>query len=116
MVRKNRFIPHYSEDELAALQLDGIRWTIAHALAGGPQYRAKLGDIRPEDIRTLDDVQKLPFTTTDDLREGYPLPLLSVPERDVARVHASSAPRQTENSGLHPQGHRHLRPADGPLF
>ena len=90
MVRKNRFIPHYSEDELAALQLDGIRWTIAHALAGGPQYRAKLGDIRPEDIRTLDDVQKLPFTTTDDLREGYPLPLLSVPERDVARVHASS--------------------------
>ena len=33
MVRKNRFIPHYSEDELAALQLDGIRWTIAHALA-----------------------------------------------------------------------------------
>lgn len=117
MVRKNRFIPHYSEDELAALQLDGIRWTIAHALAGGPQYRAKLGDIRPEDIRTLDDVQKLPFTTTDDLREGYPLPLLSVPRAGRgARARLVRHHGQTENSGLHPQGHRHLRPADGPLF
>ena len=90
MAHQNRFIPRYSEDELTKRQLDGVRWTLAHALAGSPQYRAKLGDIRPEDIHTLDDVQKLPFTTTDDLREGYPLPLLSVPERDILRIHASS--------------------------
>ncbi|MCH5277256.1 MAG: phenylacetate--CoA ligase [Desulfovibrionaceae bacterium] len=90
MVNKNRFIPQYSEDELARRQLEGVRWTIGHALAGSPQYRAKLGDIRPEDIRSLDDVRKLPFTTTDDLREGYPLPLLSVPEHDILRIHASS--------------------------
>lgn len=90
MAHQNRFIPQYSEDELTKRQLDGVRWTLAHALAGSPQYRAKLGDIRPEDIRSLDDVRKLPFTTTDDLREGYPLPLLSVPEHDILRIHASS--------------------------
>lgn len=85
-----RFIPHYSPDELEERQLEGVRWTLAHALAGSPQYRAKLGDVRPEDIRTLDDVRKLPFTTTEDLRAGYPLPLLSVPESEVLRIHASS--------------------------
>lgn len=90
MVHQNRFLPNHSADELAALQLAGIRWTVDHALKGSPQYRAKLGDIRAEDIRTLDDIRKLPFTTTDDLRAGYPLPLLSVPEQDVVRVHASS--------------------------
>lgn len=90
MTTQERFLPRYSADELAALQLDGVRRTIAHALKGSPQYRAKLGDIRPDDIRTLDDVRRLPFTTADDLRAGYPFPLLSVPERDILRVHASS--------------------------
>ncbi len=86
----HRFLPTFSADELAAIQLDGVRRTLARALEGSPQYRAKLGDIAPDDIRTLDDVRKLPFTTTEDLRDGYPLPLLSVPERDVVRIHASS--------------------------
>ncbi len=70
-------------------QLAGIRWTIGQAL-NSSQYKAKLGDIRPEDIKTLDDIQKLPFTTADDLKDGYPLPLLSVPEEKVVRIHASS--------------------------
>lgn len=46
--------------------------------------------IGPEDIRALHDLEKLPFTTTDDLRGGYPFPLLSVPVEDVVRIHASS--------------------------
>ena len=80
-----RFIPCYSPGELEERQLAGVRWTLAHALTGSPQYRAKLGDAHPGDIRTLDDVRKLPFTTTEDLRAGYPLPLLSVPDTASAR-------------------------------
>ena len=87
-----RFLPHLPADLLAGQQLAGIRWTVDHAMHS-PQYRAKLhaaGIARGADIRSLDDVRRLPFSSVDDLREGYPLPLLSVPERDVVRVHASS--------------------------
>ncbi|MFW5735128.1 MAG: phenylacetate--CoA ligase family protein, partial [Oceanidesulfovibrio sp.] len=57
-----------------------------------PHYRAKLdaAGVEPGDIRSLDDLTKLPFSTVDDLRDGYPLPLLSVAEDEVVRIHASS--------------------------
>ncbi len=90
MPQKARFIPEFAPDQIPALQLEGVRWTIRHALAGSPQYRAKLGGLDPRDIKSLDDLRHVPFTTADDLREGYPLPLLSVPERDILRIHASS--------------------------
>lgn len=87
-----RFIPQYTPDHLRALQEDGLRWTVLHAYARSPQYRKKFKDagIDPTAIRNLDDLQYLPFTTAEDLRTGYPLPLLSVSEADVVRVHASS--------------------------
>lgn len=87
-----RFIPEYSPAQIQHLQADGLRWTVLHAFARSPQYRArfKAASIDPCAIQSLDDLRHLPFTTTDDLREGYPLPLLSVPEADVVRVHASS--------------------------
>ncbi|MDR2726533.1 MAG: phenylacetate--CoA ligase, partial [Deltaproteobacteria bacterium] len=87
-----RFLPHLPAERLAELQLTGIRWTVDHAMHS-PQYRAKLqavGIHAGADIRNLDDVRRLPFSSAADLCEGYPLPLLSVPERDVVRVHASS--------------------------
>lgn len=89
--RERRFIPDISEDEIAGIQLKGLRWTVAHA-RNSPQYRKKLDSrgVGAEDIRSVDDVALLPFTDVDDLREGYPLPLLCVPEKDIARVHASS--------------------------
>lgn len=90
MPTQQSFLPTYSADEFAAISLEGIRWTVGHALRGSAQYREKLKGICAEDIKCLDDIRKLPFTTTDDLRQGYPLPLLSVPERDIARIHASS--------------------------
>ena len=57
-----------------------------------PQYRAKLEacGLKPDDITSLDDLRRLPTCDVEDLREGYPLPLLCVPQRDVARIHASS--------------------------
>lgn len=79
-------------DEIAALQLARLQQTVRHAYANVPLYTRKLEEagVRPEDIRTLDDVQLLPFTTKEDLRETYPFGMFAVPMSDVARIHASS--------------------------
>ncbi|WP_375140916.1 phenylacetate--CoA ligase PaaK [Microbacterium sp. PAMC22086] len=79
-------------DEIAALQLARLQQTVRHAHANVPLYTRKLDEagVRPEDIRTLDDVQLLPFTTKEDLRETYPFGMFAVPMSDVARIHASS--------------------------
>ena len=87
--RAYRFIPTLNEQTLEEQQLVGVRWTLQQA-QHSPQYRAKLAGIAPDDIRSMEDVRRLPFTTVEDLRAGYPLPLLSVPEREVVRIHASS--------------------------
>ncbi|MBN1664998.1 MAG: phenylacetate--CoA ligase [Deltaproteobacteria bacterium] len=81
-----------TKDDLAALQLAGLKWTVNHAYAGSEFYRNKLAEagIRPDDIKTLDDLKRLPFTTSQDLQENYPYPLISVPFEDVVRMHASS--------------------------
>ncbi len=86
------FIPRLTNDELIRVQENGLRWTVLHTYAHSQQYREKFKNagVDVAGIQTLDDLQHLPFTTTEDLREGYPLPLLSVPESDVVRVHASS--------------------------
>lgn len=81
-----------TKKELLDLQVEGLKWTVKHAYEGSPFYKAKMdgGGVKPEDIRSLDDLEGLPFTTADDLREGYPFPLLSVPFDRVVRIHASS--------------------------
>lgn len=81
-----------SRDEIAALQLERLQQTVRHAYQNVPLYTRKLDDagVRPDDIRTLDDVQLLPFTTKADLRETYPFGMFAVPMSDVARIHASS--------------------------
>ena len=78
------FMPSFKDVEaLKKHQLDGLQWTVAHAYRGSAFYRKRLDDagVAPEDIRSLDDIQKLPFTTADDLRQGYPFPLLSYPNQ-----------------------------------
>jgi phenylacetate-CoA ligase len=88
-----RFLPDLSAGELAARQLAGLKWTVGHALAGSPFYREHLGAAgiaSAEDITSLDDLARLPLTSVEHLRAGYPLPLLSVPEAEVVRIHASS--------------------------
>lgn len=86
-----RFIPEYDEEQLADIQLQGLRWTVNHAF-NSPQHAAKLRDagVEPDAIASLDDLASLPFTDAEDLRQGYPLPLLAVPEKDIVRIHASS--------------------------
>ncbi|GAB7023680.1 phenylacetate--CoA ligase family protein [Salidesulfovibrio brasiliensis] len=89
---EHRFIPQLSEDQIADIQTEGLKWTVGHAFDNSPFYRSRLNEagVQPGDITSLDDLTKLPFTTADDLKAGYPLPLLSVPESDVVRIHGSS--------------------------
>lgn len=87
------FMPTFSSlDELSNIQLDGLKWTVSHAYNGSPFYRNKLhsAGIAPEDIKSLDDLKRLPFTTSQDLTDDYPFPLLSTPMSRVVRIHASS--------------------------
>jgi len=81
-----------TEGELRDLQFEGLKWTVNHAYNGSPAYLKKMNDsgVKPGDIQSLDDLTKLPFTTSKDLQEGYPFPLLSVPLDKVVRIHASS--------------------------
>jgi len=79
-------------EELRTHQLKGLQWTAAHAYSGSNEYRQKFDAARvaPEDIRQLEDLQRLPFTTAEDLREGYPFPLRCVPFEKIVRIHSSS--------------------------
>ena len=86
-----RFIPSYTDEELFKIQTEGLRWTM-HQAEKSPQYREifRKAGVCADDIRSLDDLPKLPTIDADDLRRGYPLPLLCVPDKDVVRIHASS--------------------------
>jgi len=81
-----------TEEELAAFQLDRLKWTVNHTYNGSKHYKEKFDQagVKPGDIKTLDDIRKLPFTTSKDLQEGYPFPLQSVPFEKIIRIHASS--------------------------
>ncbi|MCX8004000.1 MAG: phenylacetate--CoA ligase [Burkholderiaceae bacterium] len=85
-------IERASRDELAALQLARLQWTLRHAYENVPHYRRTFdaAGVRPEDLRTLEDLARFPFTTKQDLRENYPFGLFAVPREKVVRLHASS--------------------------
>ena len=69
-----------------------LRETVQAAFASVPHYRQALdaAGVRPSDVRSLDDLARLPFTTKEDLRANYPFGMFAVPRSDVVRVHASS--------------------------
>ncbi len=81
-----------SVDELRALQLDRLRWTLRHAYEHVPFYRQKFdaAGVRPDDCRSLDDLSAFPVTTKDDLRQNYPTGMFAVPQAELRRIHASS--------------------------
>ena len=85
-------IERASLDELRALQLERLRWTLKHAYENVPQYRKNFdaAGVRPEDCRRLEDLAKFPFTTKSDLRENYPFGMFAVPMERIVRIHASS--------------------------
>ena len=93
-----------SVEGLKALQLERLQKTVRHCM-NSPFYQKKFQElgITPEDIKTLDDVQKLPFTSKEDLRENYPFGLACVPLKDCVRLHSSSGTTGNPTVVLHTQ-------------
>ena len=85
-------IERASVDELRALQLERLRWSLHHAYDNVPHYRKSFdaAGIHPGDCRSLADLAKFPFTVKSDLRDHYPYGMFAVPSERVARIHASS--------------------------
>lgn len=81
-----------SQDELRALQLQRLKWSLRHAYDNVPHYRRSFEQMgaHPDDLRSLADLAKFPFTEKRDLRDNYPFGMFAVPREQVARVHASS--------------------------
>jgi phenylacetate-CoA ligase len=81
-----------SRDEIAALQLERLKWTLTHAYRNVAHYKKTFdrAGVHPDDLKTLDDLSKFPFTTKDDLRAHYPFGMFAVPREQILRVHASS--------------------------
>jgi phenylacetate-CoA ligase len=81
-----------SREDLDMLQLQGLKWTVSHAYKNSPFYRKRMevAGVAPDQIRTLDDIRRLPLTTAQDLQADYPFPLRSVPFEKIVRIHASS--------------------------
>ena len=101
------FNPEYetmTRPELEALQLQRLQQTVRHCM-NSPFYQKKFKElgITPDDIKSLDDVSKLPFTSKEDLRENYPYGLACVPLKDCVRLHSSSGTTGNPTVVLHSQ-------------
>ncbi len=81
-----------SRDEISALQLKRLKWSLAHAYNNVPHYRQAFdaAGVHPDDLKSLSDLAKFPFTTKDDLRRHFPFGMFAIPREQVARIHASS--------------------------
>lgn len=81
-----------SRDEISALQLKRLKTTLDHAYRNSPHYRAQFdaAGVHPDDLKTLSDLSKFPFTVKKDLRDTYPFGMFAVPQEKIARIHASS--------------------------
>jgi phenylacetate-CoA ligase len=81
-----------SRDEIEALQLTRLQWSVRHAYNNVAHYRSACMDmgVHPDDIACLADLARFPFTTKGDLRANYPFAMFAVPRKEVVRIHASS--------------------------
>lgn len=81
-----------SRDEITALQIKRLKWTLTHAYKNVAHYRQKFdaAGVHPGDFRRIEDLSKFPFTTKEDLRVTYPFGMFAVPRNKVLRIHASS--------------------------
>jgi phenylacetate-CoA ligase len=81
-----------SIDEIRAVQLDRLKWSVRHAYDNVPMYRQRFdaAGVHPDDLQQLSDLAKFPFTYKTDLRDNYPFGLFAVPREQISRIHASS--------------------------
>jgi len=85
-------IERASRDEIQALQLQRMKWSLKHAYEKVPHYRQRFDKrgVHPDDLKSLSDLSKFPFTVKNDLRDNYPFGLFAVPMEKVRKLHASS--------------------------
>ena len=81
-----------SRDEISAMQLDRLKWSLRHAYDNVPFYKQSFDEagVHPDDLKQLSDLSRFPFTVKTDLRDNYPFGMFAVPRDQVARIHASS--------------------------
>ncbi len=81
-----------SVDEIRAMQLDRLKWSLAHAYENVAMYRQRFDEagVHPDDLQQISDISKFPFTYKNDLRDHYPFGLFAVPRSELIRLHASS--------------------------
>ena len=81
-----------SRDEISSLQVERLKWSLALAYENVPFYKEKFQamSIHPDDLKSLDDLARFPFTVKADLRDNYPFGMFAVPREQIARIHASS--------------------------
>ena len=81
-----------SRDEISGLQLQRLRKTLQHVYDNVPHYREafRIANVSPDDLKTLSDLSRFPFTMKADLRDNYPFGLFAAPQEKIARIHASS--------------------------
>ena len=81
-----------SIDEIRSLQLDRLKWSLRHAYDNVAMFKARFDEagVHPDDLQSLADLAKFPFTYKNDLRDNYPFGLLAVPREQITRIHASS--------------------------
>jgi phenylacetate-CoA ligase len=81
-----------SRSEMQVLQIARLQETVSYIYEKNPQYRKKLEElsVQPSDIRSLDDIRRLPFTTKQDIRENYPFKLFTAPQQEIVEYHATS--------------------------
>ena len=91
-----------TREQISALQLERLQTTVRHCM-NSPFYKQRFEEIglKPEDIKSLDDIRKIPFTTKADLRDTYPFGMASVPLRECTRLHSSSGTTGTPTVILH---------------
>ena len=81
-----------SRDEIEALQIERMRWSLTHAYTNVPHYKQSFdaAGVHPDDLKSLADLARFPFTVKTDLRSNYPFGLFAVPRSQINRIHASS--------------------------
>ena len=81
-----------SRDEITALQLERMRWSLSHAYNNVPFYKTSFdtAGVHPDDLKHIEDLSRFPFTVKQDLRDNYPFGMFAAPREQVVRVHASS--------------------------
>lgn len=85
-------IEHASRDEITALQLERMQWSLRHAYDNVLFYKTAfdIAEVHPDDLKSLDDLRRFPLTNKDDLRANYPFGMFAVPQEQLVRIHASS--------------------------